>query len=153
MLNTFESMLSQTLLLFGVDLSKFAILTRMLKGCFNLNPPRARYSYTWDVSIVLKYLVTLYPLEDLSLKLLTLKLVSLVALTTAARAQTLAALNLEYMSSYDGQKTFVFHIQELMKTTRPGYGLPSVLLKQFNTPELCVVRTLIHYILRTKDVR
>ena len=47
----------------------------------------------------------------------------------------------------------VYPIQELMKTTRPGCGLHAVLLKQFNTPDLCVVRTLFHYILRTKDVR
>jgi hypothetical protein len=57
-----------------------------MKGYYNINPSRARYSNTWDVNMVLDFLCTLYPLEDLSLKDLTLKLIALVALATAARA-------------------------------------------------------------------
>lgn len=83
-------MLTQTLSFFGVDVTKFVFVERMLKGCFNLNPPRARYSFTWDVNLVLSFLSSLYPLEDLTLKNWTFKLVALVALTTAARAQSIS---------------------------------------------------------------
>ena len=51
---------------------------------------------TWDVSVVLKYLFTSYPLSELSLKQLTYKLIALIALTTAARAQTRSALDIKY---------------------------------------------------------
>ena len=45
---------------------------------------------TWDVSIVIKYLFTLCPLSELSLKQLTYKLIALIALPTAARALTIS---------------------------------------------------------------
>jgi hypothetical protein len=48
------------------------------------------FSYRFKTMAV-KFLCTLYPLEDLSLKCLTFKLIALIALTTAARAQSLSA--------------------------------------------------------------
>jgi hypothetical protein len=41
---------------------------------------------TWDVSIVLRYLLQLWPISNLSLKDLTIKCVMLLALTTGQRA-------------------------------------------------------------------
>jgi hypothetical protein len=55
---------------------------------------------TWDVPVVSKFLFTLYPLSELSLKLLTYKLTALIALTTAVRAQTISALDINYMSKF-----------------------------------------------------
>lgn len=109
-----------------------------MTGCYNLNPPRVRYKFTWDVNMVLKFLITLYPLEDLSLKMLTFKLISLMALTTAARAQTLSALDVNYMSSSSDKMTVVFHIHDLLKTSRPGHSLPNIEIKSYVKPELCV---------------
>lgn len=152
-INTTKSMLTQTLPFFGIKTSEFRFLERMMKGCYNSNPPKVRYTYTWDVSIVLDFLCTLYPLEDLSLKLLTLKLVSLVALTTAGRTQTLSALDIRFMKVIQTQNIVVFHINELLKTSRPGVSLPAITLKAFDKPELCVVKTLLFYIERTKGVR
>lgn len=144
-------MLSQTLCFFGIDFSKFVILPRLMKGCFNLNPPRARYAVMWDVSIVLNYLSTLYPVEDLSLKMLTLKLIALMALCSAARAQTLSALDILYMNfSVD---SVIFNINQLMKTSRPGVTFPPLMFKQFTDSKLCVVLTLKEYLKRTATVR
>lgn len=125
----------------------------MMTGCFNLRPPRARYNFTWDVQLVLKYLCSLYPLEELSLKLLTFKLITLVALITASRAQTLSAMDLKFMSYSSDRTTYVFHIHDMLKTTRPGNNLPNVVLKQYDKPELCVVRTLRRYIVCTRKIR
>ena len=121
-INTTRSMFSQTLPFFGVDVSKS--LDRMMKGCYNSNPPRARYSFTWDVNMVLDFLCTLYSLGDLSLKYLTLKLIAKVALATAARAQSLSALDLKFMHKNEEQNVIVFQIQEILKTSRPGVSLP-----------------------------
>ena len=145
-------MLTQTLPFFGINLSGW-MLKRMLKGCFNSKPHKVRYSCTWDVKTVLKFLCTLYPLEDLSLKCLTFKLIALIALTTAARTQSLSALDLKYMSYDRRQCIVVFHIQKLLKTSRPGVSFPAIILKRYEKPELCVVKTLLSYINRTKDVR
>ncbi|CAC5385901.1 unnamed protein product [Mytilus coruscus] len=35
----------------------------------------------------------------------------------------------------------------------PGFSLPNVVFKRFDKPELCVVKTMINYVLHTKDVR
>lgn len=42
-----------------------------MKGIYELIKPKPKYNQIWDVSQVLDYLKTLYPLEKLSLKELT----------------------------------------------------------------------------------
>lgn len=61
------------------------VLSKFMKGLFNLNPPLPRYSFTWDDTKVLMFLKTLFPSESLNLKRLTWKLCVLLALTTAVR--------------------------------------------------------------------
>lgn len=51
-----------------------------------------KHSFDWDVSIVIKYLNTLFPLSDLSLKFLSCKSIMLLALLTSERGQTLHLL-------------------------------------------------------------
>lgn len=51
-----------------------------------------KHSCDWDVSIVIKYLNTLFPLSDLSLKSLSCKSIMLLALLTSERGQTLHLL-------------------------------------------------------------
>lgn len=95
-LNTHRSMLSQTLQLICGRSFDSIIITRVMKGLLNSNPLKSKYCVTWDVSGVLAYIRTLYPLVPLSLKDLTFCLVMLLALTTAQRAQTLISMNLNY---------------------------------------------------------
>jgi len=116
----------------------------------NLNPPRQKCLYTWDVSKVLQFLRTRMPLCDLSLKMLTLKLIALVALTTASRAQTISALDITFMCKYVDK--IVFYIQKVLKTSRPGVPLPKITFFKYEKPELCVVSTLQEYLKRTSEV-
>ena len=77
-LNTARSALSnRSIIIFegGHTVGTNPLVKRYMKGVFNLRPTKPRYSYTWDVSVVLQYLDTLMPLESLDLKMLTLKLV------------------------------------------------------------------------------
>lgn len=100
-LNTYRSMLTQTLPYFGIKwIENSVLISKLLKGYFNLKPVKPRISFTWDASIVLRYLVILFPLSELSLKLLTLKLIALIALTTAARAQTILGLDIQYLCCF-----------------------------------------------------
>ena len=115
MINTHKSMLLQTLLFFNNDwCSNPGLISRFMKGLFNVNPPRPRYRCTWDVSKVLTYLSSLVPLDSLSMKMLTLKLTALIALSTAPRAQTLVSMNLDYMNVMESK--VVFHFKDLLKS-------------------------------------
>ena len=72
------------------------LVVRLLKGVYHLRTPVPRSSSTWDVAKVTTYLRTLFPLEQLNLKTLTMKTVMLCALSSAQREQTLCALNLNF---------------------------------------------------------
>ena len=122
-----------------------------MKGVYLDKPPKPKYSELWDVKVVLNYLKTLHPLQSLSLKQLTLKLVTLLALTTAQRAQTLSSLNLDFM--IDKGTTIIFKIPVLLKTSKPGKNMPVVTLHKFSDDSLCVVNTLKHYLRQTNDKR
>ncbi|XP_068742268.1 uncharacterized protein [Montipora capricornis] len=94
-LNSYRSALSSTLCpRDGTTVGCDPLVSRLLKGIYNLRPPLPRYSSTWDVSVLTQYLGTLFPLNSLSLKQLTLKTVSLCALCSAGRSQTLGALSI-----------------------------------------------------------
>lgn len=124
-------MLTQTLPYFGIKwIENSVLISKLLKGYFNLKPVKPRILFTWDASIVLRYLVTLFPLSKLSLKLLTLKLIALIALTTAARAQAIPALDIRYLVKFVARYVF-FQIQTLLKTSKPGVSLPNVVLYKF----------------------
>ncbi|KAJ8302327.1 hypothetical protein KUTeg_021314 [Tegillarca granosa] len=62
----------QTLpLIGGHDFKHSVLLTRFLKSVYNIIPPLPRYVATWDVSVLLRYLLKMYPLHQLDLKDLT----------------------------------------------------------------------------------
>lgn len=107
-----------------------------MKGIFNQIPPRPKYK--WDVSDVLNFLRTLFPLCELSLKTLTLKVVALIALLLAPRA--LVSMNIDSVNIYDNCITFVS--ENLLKTTRPS---SSCCLNSYHfvQEELCVMHTFI----------
>jgi hypothetical protein len=114
-INTHKSMLMQTLPFFGASwCNNPTLIPRFMKGFFNIKPLPYKPNLTWDVSKVLKFISTLMPLEFLNLKMLTYNLIALVALTTAARAQTLSALYLNYMSLFHDKVSFT--ICSLLKT-------------------------------------
>ena len=63
---------------------------RFMKGVYQNRPPMPRYNKTWNGSVVLQYLWGMG--TDMEL---TLKLVMLIALTTACREQTTHLLDLK----------------------------------------------------------
>ena len=70
--NTHKAMVFQTLPFFGVLWIKESVLiSKLLKGYFNIKPVKPIIMTIWDVSVVLKFVFTLYPLSELSLKQLT----------------------------------------------------------------------------------
>lgn len=91
------------------------LVTRFLKGIFELKPSLPRYTVIWEEGTVLRFLQSLPEIKELKLRQLTKKLTTLLALVTAQRCQTLANLDMRFMQELP-TKT-VFTIRETLKTT------------------------------------
>ena len=76
----------------GIPIGQHPMVTRLLKGVHNSRPPQPRYTQTWDVDVVIKYICSMGDNKELSLKTLSLKLAILMALVDASRTSELAAL-------------------------------------------------------------
>lgn len=126
------------------------VINRYMRGLFVVNPPKPRYTTTWDVSKVLNLLLLWSPLRSLTLKKLTLKLIALLALATAGRTQTLCSFQVDNIKFND--TGVVIFCGDKLKSSKSG--VPFVLdLKTFNNEALCPVRTLKFYIQTTRNLR
>ena len=72
------------------------LIVQLLKGMLNMRPPKPRYTHTWDVHLVTKYLACLGKTKLLPLKLLSIKLAMLFALSCLERASSLTKLDLRH---------------------------------------------------------
>ena len=134
------------------DTGSEPLVCRFMREVFNLQPARPRYSSIWDVSIALKYLRRLVPAADLSLHMLSAKLVSLLALVTGQRSQALHALDIEFMHLSESRA--VFHIEPLLKTNSPKSPATVLTICAYREDRrICVIKCLKHYLKRTKDLR
>ena len=91
-----------------VSIGKHFLVSKYLKGVFHEIKPVPKYRSIWSLDPVLDYLFSLWPLDKLPFKELSLKLVLLVALTTGQRCQTLTFLDVsaEYMAKSHGLLSF-----------------------------------------------
>ncbi len=116
---------------------------------FETKPALPRYTCVWDVEIVLDYLKNLGSNTELTLKLLTLKLVMLLRLLLGQRCQTLHSLNIKDMVL--GESKCVFLLTSLLKTSAPNRHLTHIeFLAYLQNPKLCVINCLNAYLKRTK---
>ena len=117
-----------------------------------MKPPTPRLSSTWDVKRLLEFLTTLDPPAGLTLKMLSLTLAALLALTSSARAHELIKLDLDFVSVKNG--SWEFSLAEHTKVSRPGHPPRKIYLPAFpGNPKICVVRTLQEYRSRTEARR
>ena len=103
---------------------------------------------------MLQYLLSLKDMNELSLKDITLKLVILVALTTAQRGQSLHLMDIANMVQEKDMLTFM--LASPVKQTKPGRPLSelTVQLKAYpHDQKLCVVHTCMIYLEKTKKLR
>ncbi|XP_046417414.1 uncharacterized protein LOC124178220 [Neodiprion fabricii] len=134
------------------EIANSDLINRFMRGVYKKRPGRPRYDTIWDVDPVLDKLAEWYPLEPLKLKKVTKKLVLLLALGTAHRIQTLAAIKISNI--IETQKGLEIKIPEHIKTSRAGAVQPLLKLPFFeHKPGLCIARTLLHYLTITKDLR
>ena len=151
-LNTHKSMLLQTLAFFGNSWCESCnLIKRYLKEVCKSKPPVPRYKFMWDVSNVLRFLKIFYPLNKLSLKLLTLKALALVALASPPRSQTLVSMNVNNFICE--RKAIVFTFPTLLKTSKVGHAF-SLEVDHFKDEDLCAMHTLlVFYLQKTQSIR
>ena len=152
-LAVYKSAISQGHLPVGqTKLGDLPVVSRFMKGIFRLKPPAPRLSSTWDVKRLLEFLTTLDPPAGLTLKMLSLKLAALLALTSSARAHELIKLDLDFVSVKND--SWEFSLAEHTKVSRPGHPPRKIYLPAFpDNPKICVVRTLQQYRSRTETRR
>ena len=80
----------------GVPIGQHPLVTRLIKGVYNSRPPRPRYSATWDVDSVIRYLASLEGDNVLFLKTLSQKTALLMSLVEASRTSELQTLDLRF---------------------------------------------------------
>jgi hypothetical protein len=123
----------------------------LIEGVFELRPSLPKYQDTWDISVVLKVLEE-WKLEDSSLKVLSLKLSMLFAITTSQRLQTLKALCINKMNLKSDQCSF--EIDVLLKTSQPGKHLNKVVIAAYRgNKNLCPAQHLRSYLEKTSTLR
>ena len=137
----------------STQLGSLPVVARFMKGVFKIKPPKPRYCSTWNVKTALSFLESLEPLEELTLKHLCYKTVFfLLALTSAARAHELSALDLTYSLRKEG--SWEFSLPTHVKNSRPGHPARKFLFLAFpENPKICVIRCLTTYVERTKGLR
>ena len=104
-LNTIRSALSFFTQNSSLDLGHNPLVARCFKSFYRIRPEFPRYMVTWDVGKVLRFLAAWHPPEDLTLKQLTLKTVTLIALTASDRAQTIHSMDIDNLH-FDDEKGF-----------------------------------------------
>lgn len=151
-LNVYRSAISPTLhLIQGVKIGEHPIVSRCLNCVHICKPPTPRYNSTWNVSMVTAYLASQTPLNELSLKNLTLKTAMLCSLVCAQREQTLCLLDLSNKMAL--QNALKFTITDRHKTARPGKTLEVYIPSLPSNVNLCPVSTLQEYLNRTEPLR
>lgn len=119
---------------------------------YRTKPPRPKYSTTWDTNLVLKYLAELFPYDNLPLKDFSLKAVTLLAIASAQRMQTLSLIKVKNISITADAMTI--KIDDLIKTSKPGSCQPLIKLPFIKeNPKICPALAVKKYIEKTQFLR
>lgn len=148
-LNSIRSALS---LLLGSELGVDPTVKRFFRGVSKLRPARPRYNKTWQPSIVLQFLSKWFPHNELDLQKLSKKLITLIALITAHRVQTLSCIRISNILITKDQIEIM--ITDPIKTTSIGKKQPLLIIPFFSqNPKICPAKCLSDYMNRTKPLR
>ena len=101
----------------GAKIGVHPDICRFLLGVKKSSPVLSKYLAIWDVDLVLKFLVELWPLKPLPLTLLIKKFVMLFLLVTSHRVQSLQVLKLSKLV-WVREDLVVFILDERLKHVR-----------------------------------
>lgn len=135
----------------AAELGSSILLQKFMRGVFASRPSLPRQCVTWDVSTVLNFLAKLSPPKALSLLMLSKKLVTLLALLSGHRGQSLYLLSRDDIECTE--RTLIIRFADLLKQTKPGTQAAEVVLPAYEVADLCVVSTFQEYVKRTQQLR
>lgn len=138
------------------NISDDRLLSRFMRGIFKKYPICPKYATTWNTDSVLHYIKTLPATEELKMRDLAEKTITLLMLATAQRLQTVALINIDNIKTTES--SIEIKIPEAIKTSRPGACQPNLILPFFKEERsvgetLLVAETLLEYIERIKKTR
>ena len=102
----------------GSNVGKHPLVSRFLKGVFNLRPPLPKYTFFWDIKTVLDHLSSWHSPKMLDLKQLSVKTVTLLAINCNEKSSVLTSLDLSQHWSSDSK--VVFWSGKLLKQSNPS---------------------------------
>lgn len=150
-INIHRSMLSSTLdPVESFPIGQHPWVVRLLKGCYNINPPRPRYTAMWNIEVVLGFMRRQGRNENIDLASLSKKLATLLAITTWLRTSELAALDL---TSFTEQSSGVRLSLLRPRKSQSNGPLRSICLTPYPDKSICPVDCLRSYIFVTDYLR
>ncbi|KAL7300728.1 hypothetical protein TKK_0006707 [Trichogramma kaykai] len=134
------------------DIANDKRMKRFLTGIYKRRPAKPKYNYVWDPSVILEYFQSQECNENLNFKDLSQKLITLLALVTGQRIQTLSLIKVANIS-FQKEKICIF-IPDHIKTSRRGTNQPLLHLPYYlEERKICPATTLKYYLKITKDLR
>lgn len=80
-----------------IKVGQTVLIKQLMTGVFNSRPPIPRYTETWDVDLVLKYILNLPEDKDLTLKQFFHTVAISMSLTSACRSSEIRKLDATFM--------------------------------------------------------
>ena len=125
-------------------------VSSLVSGVHNLRPPQAKYSFTWDIEVVLR-LFKSWPLDP-SPKQMTYKVTTLLALIGVPRGAELHLFDLNFLADF-GHK-ILFELPGTVKNVKEGKKpAPLEFNKHEQDVKLCPVSCVRKYIALTESWR
>lgn len=139
-------------LILGPEIGINPLIKRFCKGVSKLRPAKPKYDRIWDPKIVLDFVGKWFPYENMSLEILSQKTVTLLALATGHRIQTLAAIDRRNCKKI-GERIEI-KIPARLKTSKHNHIQPTLILPIFkDNPAVCVASAVEQYIKTTENIR
>ena len=135
----------------GFSVGQHPYVTRLLKGALNKRPPKPRYFHTWNVDVMIKYIISLGKNSTLSLKAISMKLVTLFALTCPEQISALASLDLRHCSVLPEGVSFKLTVPR--KTGSADKPAEAFFARFDNDKKLCPVECFRQYLKLSRDIR
>ena len=92
----------------GKPAGEHPLVSEAVRAVFRLRPPLPKYRSTFDIAPVLDYVASLWPLESLNLKMLTLKSFFLIANSTISRVSSVSRLGMEVEKCKVNKRMFTY---------------------------------------------
>lgn len=90
------------------------LISTALRACFRMRPPLPKYKHTYDVSLVLNYIKSLPQNGQLSLKMLSIKTLFLLIVSSISRVSSVARLGPDLLVYKVRKKLIIFFIPSLL---------------------------------------